>query len=278
MASGLIFASFPFDNAANEIIPAIRWQRIMSTENIYAAVMQVAEAHAQREPLRRHLDVGAGNGRLIELFRRRFQNESSACDYTGQLMKLPGQKVDIVNLNQEKLPYPDGVFDVITATEVIEHLENYRNVLRELHRVLKPGGLCVLTTPNILNLNSRLRFLWFGYWNLFGPLPVKHSALYSTGGHINPVSYFYVAHSLLDAGFTDVKVRVDKFQRSAIPKLLFWFLPIKFFGAMAWRKEVSKFKTIDADNAPLVEAINSVPMLLGRTIVVAATRSRTATG
>jgi ubiquinone/menaquinone biosynthesis C-methylase UbiE len=249
----------------------------MSTENIYAAVMRLAEAHAQLHPLRRHLDVGAGNGQLIELFRRRFQTEASACDYTDQLMKLPGQKVDIVNLNQEKLPYPDGVFDVVTATEVVEHLENYRNVLRELHRVLKPGGLCVLTTPNVLNLNSRLRFLWFGYWNLFGPLPVKHSALYSTGGHINPVSYFYVAHSLLDAGFAEVTLRVDKFQRSAVPKLLFWFLPVKLFGALAWRKEVSKYKTIDAINAPLVKAMNSVPMLLGRTIVVAATKSKMAT-
>ena len=249
----------------------------MSTKNIYAAVMQLAEAHDQLHPLRRHLDVGAGSGQLIELFRRRFQTEASACDYTGHLMKLPGQKVDIVNLNQEKLPYPDDVFDVVTATEVIEHLENYRNVLRELHRVLKPGGLCVLTTPNVLNLNSRLRFLWFGYWNLFGPLPVKHSALYSTGGHINPVSYFYVAHSLLDAGFTDVTLRVDKFQRSAVPKLIFWFLPVKLFGALAWRKEVSKYKTIDAINAPLVKAMNSVPMLLGRTIVVAAAKSKMAT-
>jgi ubiquinone/menaquinone biosynthesis C-methylase UbiE len=250
--------------------------RIMATERIYQTVLGMAATYAAAKPLRCHLDVGAGTGRLIELFRQRFQTESSACDYTGQLMKLPGQKVDIANLNHEKLPYPDGAFDIITATEVVEHLEDYRNVLRELYRVLKPGGLCILSTPNILNLNSRLRFLWFGYWNLFGPLPVKNSALYSTGGHINPVSYFYLAHSLLDAGFSNVNFRVDKFQRSALSKLLFWFLPIKIFGALAWRREVSRFKTINADNAPLVEAINSIPMLLGRTIVVAATRPKKA--
>jgi len=248
------------------------WPRIVATERIYQTVVELAAAHAAAAPLRRHLDVGAGTGRLIELFRRRFQTESSACDYTSQLMKLPGQKVDIANLNSEKLPYPDASFDVVTATEVVEHLENHRDVLRDLHRVLKPGGVCILSTPNILNLNSRLRFLWFGYWNLFGPLPVKHSALYSTGGHINPISYFYLAHSLLDAGFTGVRWRVDKFQRSAMPKLFFWYVPVKIFGALAWRKEVSKFQTIDAANAPLVKASNSLPMLLGRTIVVAATK------
>jgi ubiquinone/menaquinone biosynthesis C-methylase UbiE len=247
--------------------------RTVATERIYQTVVELAAAHAAAAPLKRHLDVGAGTGRLIELFRQRFQTESAACDYTDKLMKLPDQKVDIANLNLEKLPYPGASFDLVTATEVVEHLENHRAVLRELHRVLKPGGLCILTTPNILNLNSRLRFLWFGFWNLFGPLPVKHSALYSTGGHINPISYFYLAHSLLDAGFTDVKLRMDKFQRSAMPKLFFWCVPIKFFGARFWRKEVHKYHTIDDANAPLVKAINSVPMLLGRTIVVCATKS-----
>lgn len=241
----------------------------MATERIYQTVVELAAGRAAA-PLRCHLDVGAGAGRLIELFRQRFQTESSACDYTDKLMKLPNQKVDIADLNSEKLPYSDAAFDIVTATEVVEHLENHREVLRDLHRVLKPGGVCILSTPNILNLNSRLRFLWFGFWNLFGPLPVKHGALYSTGGHINPISYFYLAHSLLDAGFTDVQWRVDKFQRSSLAKLFFWYLPVQFFGALAWRKEVSKFQTIDAANAPLVRAANSVPMLLGRTIIVVA--------
>jgi hypothetical protein len=57
-----------------------------------------------------------------------------------------------------------------------------------------------------------------------------------------------------------------------MPKLFFWYAPVKIFGALAWRKEVSKFQTIDAGNAPLVKAGNSMPMLLGRTIVVAATK------
>ena len=268
---GEIFLRNHFDFTAIPFLCIM--SRIVATERIYQTVVEMAAAHAAAVPLRRHLDVGAGNGRLIELFRQRFQTESSACDYTSQLMKLPGQKVDIANLNSEKLPYPDASFDAVTATEVVEHLEDHRAVLRDLHRVLKPGGLCILSTPNILNLNSRLRFLWFGYGNLFGPLPVKHSALYSTGGHINPVSYFYLAHSLLDAGFTDVRWRVDKFQRSAMPKLFFWYVPVKIFGALAWRTEVRKFNTIDAANAPLVEPTNSLPMLLGRTVIVAATKS-----
>ena len=240
----------------------------MSTERIYQAVLGVAAAHGKK--FAQHLDVGAGRGQLIELIRSRFASESRACDYTDALMKLPGQRVDVANLNHEPLPYPDASFDLLTATEVIEHLEHYRETLREFSRVLKPGGLCILTTPNVLNLNSRLRTLWFGFGNLFGPLPVRHSALYSTGGHINPVSYFYVAHALLDTGFESVSVTVDKYQRSSFAKAALLWPLIKIFGALAWRKEVHRFHTIDEQNAPLVQAMNSLPLLLGRTIVVSA--------
>jgi SAM-dependent methyltransferase len=166
----------------------------MSTHNIYTAVLRLAEQRAAVKPFRKHLDVGAGTGELIRLMRERFKVESAACDYTAQLMRLPGQRVEIANLNTQPLPYAASSFDLVTATEVIEHLEHFRETLREFFRVLEPGGMCVLTTPNILNLNSRLRFLWFGYWNLFGPLPVKHGDLFSTGGHINPVSRLLLLH------------------------------------------------------------------------------------
>jgi len=242
----------------------------MGTERIYEAVMRVAAARSSRVPFQTHLDIGPGAGRLVTLFQQRFGLQSTACDYTDKLFKLPGRKLDIVDLNRQPLPYGEGAFDLVTASEVVEHLERYRAVLRDIHRVLKPGGLCILTTPNILNLNSRLRFLWFGFWNLFGPLPVNNSALYSTGGHINPVSCFYLGHALRDAGFTELELTVDKYQRSSIPKLVLLFVPIKICGGLAWRTEVRKYRTINADNAPFVKSMNSVPMLLGRTLVVSA--------
>lgn len=48
----------------------------------------------------------------------------------------------------ENLPFPDEVFDYIASHEVIEHVEDPAEVLRELYRVLKPGGACVIATPN----------------------------------------------------------------------------------------------------------------------------------
>lgn len=248
--------------------------KLVSTENIYSAVLDLVAGYHAKRPFKTHLDVGSGRGQLIKQMQERFGVTSSACDYTDTLMQLPGQKVDVANLNHEGLPYPDKSFDIVTATEVIEHLEHYRETVREFYRVLKPGGVCILSTPNILNIKSRLRFLTCGFWNLFGPLPVKNSNLYTTGGHINPVSSFYIGHTMMDAGFEEVSFSVDKYQRSSIPALVVFYLPIKIFGQLARNKEVTKYKTIDIHNAPLVDAMNRTDVLLGRTIIACASKQR----
>jgi len=48
----------------------------------------------------------------------------------------------------ERLPFADAVFDYVTAHEVIEHVEEPAMVLAEFFRVLKPGGVCAIATPN----------------------------------------------------------------------------------------------------------------------------------
>jgi SAM-dependent methyltransferase len=76
---------------------------------------------------------------------------------------LNGIPVDYgVNL-LKRLPYADASFDVVLLVEVIEHLENHRLALGELARILKPGGVLILTTPNIMRLNSRFHFFLSGY-------------------------------------------------------------------------------------------------------------------
>ena len=244
----------------------------MSTQRIYDKTLEVIQKRCGNalKQASKHLDIGSGYGSLIEQTKKLFNVESSACDYTDTLMKLPNQKVDIADLNEENLPYPDEQFDIVTCTEVVEHIEHYRKTLREVFRVCKPGATAVFSTPNILNMKSRMRFLWFGFYNLFGPLHVSESELDSTGGHINPLSAFYLAHSLFDAGFTDIEITVDKYQKSSIAPYILLILPLKLFAALAMRKEIKRYKTVDEHNRGIVLAMNSTDVLLGRTIVVSA--------
>jgi ubiquinone/menaquinone biosynthesis C-methylase UbiE len=247
-------------------------RELMSTEKIYNATLsQILNHIEERGNEKEYLDIGSGSGDLVKLLKKHINIKSSCCDYTDTLMKLSGQHVDIVDLNTNKhLPYQDSRFDIVTATEVIEHLEDFRAILREIYRVLKPGGICVLSTPNILNLNSRLRNLWFGFAELMGPLPISSRKIESCSGHINPISIFYVVHALLEIKFKQVDFTVDKYQSSGIGKAILYWLPIKLIGSRIWCREVKKYKTIDDSNKKIVSYINSLPILLGRTIVVSA--------
>lgn len=53
-----------------------------------------------------------------------------------------------LDLNYEKIPYPDNYFDTIVCGEVIEHLECPTKLIREINRVLKNGGKLILSTPS----------------------------------------------------------------------------------------------------------------------------------
>ncbi len=247
----------------------------MSTDKIYAAsIKNLQRVHVGGDIS--HLDIGAGSGELIgRLGEANEHIHSTACDYTDSLMQVPGVRIDVVNLNTDSLPYQDGQFDLVTATEIIEHLENPRRFLRDINRVLKPGGVCVLSTPNILNVNSRLRFLWFGFAELFGPLPIGDRTIESCAGHISPISYFYLYHSMREAGFVDIALDVDKFQRRGIVKLVFLFVPIWLRSIFISRREARRFQTIDDTNRDVIHEINSIKVLLGRTLIVSARKMGT---
>jgi SAM-dependent methyltransferase len=91
------------------------------------------------------------------------------------------------------LPYKDGTFDVVTMFDTLEHLANHGCVLRDVCRILKPGGLLTLTTPNRWSINSILfgRDYWF-------KRDATHVVLFSRGS---------LKRALSEAGFGHVRLR-----------------------------------------------------------------------
>jgi len=114
----------------------------LSTPRIHQAVLEAIAASGAR-PSGSHLDIESGGGQLLRLIGGRYPVKSFACDYTDQLMELAAQEVQLADLNREPLPYASNQFSLVTCIETIEHIENFRGIVREIHRVLQPGGLAV---------------------------------------------------------------------------------------------------------------------------------------
>src|SRR3989304_9182858 len=159
------------------------------------------------------LDLGAGEGALTKrLLEMGFDVES--CDFNPGRFKI-AKKCAKVDLN-EPLPYANETFDFVMCVEVIEHLRNPWLIVSECKRVLKRNGTLVITTPNILSVNSRVRFRILGehVWFPNRQLSEDPKDLYhALDRHINPISFPELEHILRENGLAVEKVATNNYIR-----------------------------------------------------------------
>lgn len=157
-------------------------------------------ALAQRQALdhARILDFGCAGGYLSQELKRP-QNYVVGVDIAEQSVHAARKVLDeAFVLDVERDVWPDEwhharPFDLVLCAEFIEHLFDPRAFLRRLHEIIRPDGAVILTTPNFLVWNNRLRILLGRY----GPKEV-----FLDQGHIHLFSYYGIMDVVQEEGFT----------------------------------------------------------------------------
>ena len=98
------------------------------------------------------LEVGFGEG-YGTYYLSEAAREITGVDVSSSLVEHASEKYQRDNLYfvkaaAEGLPFPDGSFEVVVSSQVLEHVKDYMKFLREVARVLAPGGVALVATPN----------------------------------------------------------------------------------------------------------------------------------
>ena len=152
----------------------------------------------------RLLDVGCGTGTFLHLAWDR------GWDVTGTELSPHGAKaaaatsLKVYTGEVWEAPLPAEVFDVVTCWHVIEHVSDPRRVMEEIHRVLRPGGWCVLATPNLEDWIFRAAYIL---------ARARRPRPYEAGErevHLYGFSAHTLARLVKSVGFMDVVVGFDR--------------------------------------------------------------------
>lgn len=101
------------------------------------------------------LDVGCGTGIRTSKLKQKTKR-ITGLDLKNFVKEKYKSDFKLVLGDGTKIPFRDKHFDFVTCWDVIEHVEKDELLLREIHRVLKPGGLLLMSTPNRDRLSNRI--------------------------------------------------------------------------------------------------------------------------
>jgi ubiquinone/menaquinone biosynthesis C-methylase UbiE len=119
---------------------------------------RICELVRSRLPAEAFLDAGCGDGRYLAALAGELPARQAGVDISERILETARQQTsaELRQSNLESLPFEDGAFDLVLCTQVIEHVLDGPAAVRELARVLRPGGALVISTDNERNLVTRV--------------------------------------------------------------------------------------------------------------------------
>jgi len=175
---------------------------------------------AERAAEKSLLDLSSGDGDISEMLARQGYRVV-ATEYGPQRPMNGVTRVAGVDLNSF-LPFRLASFDAVDRVEVIEHIENQPQLIREIARVLKPADVLLISTPNILNAMSRVRFLFNGFMR--GRVrPAHYTSKPGQAPNIYLLHFYELYYLLFHYGFDIIELRKTQVKFAA-----------RFFTGLFW--------------------------------------------
>jgi SAM-dependent methyltransferase len=140
------------------------------------SALEKASVHAKG----RLLDIGCGNKPYERMFDGRI-TEYLGCD----VIQSSGKRVDIL-CPATTIPLEDGSVDTVLCTQVIEHVSDHRGLVREAFRLLRPGGILIISGPMYWPLHEEpydfFRFTKHGFRHILEDAGFVAHSIESNGG------------------------------------------------------------------------------------------------
>jgi 2-polyprenyl-3-methyl-5-hydroxy-6-metoxy-1,4-benzoquinol methylase len=228
-------------------------------------------------PRARIADIGAGRGWFSRVLSERLRSAHGLeprehvfpCDAAPESFEV--EELECVRTGPNgRLPFPDASCDAAVSLEVIEHVEDQQAFLREIARIVKPGGVVIVSTPNVLSLTSRVRTLLWGFPELYDPLPLEGGDPRRLSGHIHPIAPYFLAHAALRAGLVDPSLHADRTKRSSAV-LAVLLAPALLLAQLYYRARLArKHPEVLESNRRLITEQSGWKMLTSRTAILSA--------
>jgi 2-polyprenyl-3-methyl-5-hydroxy-6-metoxy-1,4-benzoquinol methylase len=236
--------------------------RELTSRNTHAVVARLLAAGPR---CREVLDIPCGEGAFLERLGA-LGIEGQGADIVNRLA-IPGARFASADMNAP-LPFGDAAFDAVVCIDGIEHLERPFDFVRECHRIIRAGGVLIVSTPNISALRSRWRWLLTGFHNK-GKVPLNERDP-SPWHHVNLLSFPELRYLLHRHGFRITAIATNRVKPVSWLYLPLW--PVSAVATAAALRRWEKDREQRRRNAEIQRQLLTPAIAFGETMIVKAVR------